>query len=66
MEDAVSIAAVLPLGTIKSEIPERLKLYQKCRQDRANRIQHFTRLSGMSAEEQKKNNYKYDRKSDSM
>ncbi|GAB7344283.1 hypothetical protein MBLNU457_2156t2 [Dothideomycetes sp. NU457] len=54
IEDAVSLGAVLPLGTKKEEVNERLKLYQECRKARADRIQHYTRLAGMSFEEQKK------------
>lgn len=62
IEDAISLAAVLPLGTPKSEIADRLKLYQKCRQERANKIQHFTRLSGMNPAELAKQGQKLDRK----
>ncbi|QDS74293.1 hypothetical protein FKW77_003743 [Venturia effusa] len=46
IEDAASLATVLGRGTPREEIPERLKLYQKCRQARANRIQEVTRLAG--------------------
>lgn len=38
---------MLGRGTPREEIPERLKLYQKCRQERANRIQQYTRLAGL-------------------
>ncbi|KAG8624625.1 hypothetical protein KVT40_007692 [Elsinoe batatas] len=54
IEDAVSLAAILPLGTSPSEINDRLELYVKQRKFRADRIQEFTRISGMSPAEQKK------------
>lgn len=37
---------MLPLGTTTDTIPERLRLYQKCRLERATTIQEFSRLSG--------------------
>lgn len=40
------MAAVLPLGTTGSEIPERLRLYERCRYERAHKIQDNTRLTG--------------------
>ena len=62
IEDAASLAAVLPLGTSPEEVQERLELYQLCRHERASKIQHLTRLSGMSAEELEKRQLKYNRK----
>lgn len=49
IEDAASLAVMLPRDTPKAEIPERLKLYQKCRYERANTIQDMTRLAGRDA-----------------
>jgi 2-polyprenyl-6-methoxyphenol hydroxylase-like FAD-dependent oxidoreductase len=46
IEDAQSLAVVLPLGTPVEEIPERLKLYEKCRYERASRIQEYSRIAG--------------------
>lgn len=46
IEDAISIAALLPNGTPASVISERLKLYEGQRYERSHRIQEFTRLSG--------------------
>lgn len=46
IEDAAALAALLRPGTASRDIPERLKMYQECRQDRANRIQEFTRKNG--------------------
>ncbi|KAF2152850.1 FAD/NAD(P)-binding domain-containing protein [Myriangium duriaei CBS 260.36] len=49
IEDAVSLAAVLPRGTSFEDIADRISLYERVRKGRADRIQHFTRLSGKSA-----------------
>lgn len=49
IEDAASLAVVLPLGTPLSSIPSRLKLYEKCRYERASKIQEFSRLVGKDA-----------------
>ncbi|PVI04317.1 FAD binding domain-containing protein [Periconia macrospinosa] len=47
IEDAASLACVLPLGTPPAEIAARLKLYEKCRYDRASTIQEYSRIVGM-------------------
>lgn len=46
IEDAASLAVVLPADTSPEEVPERLRLYQEFRYDRANRIQEFSRQAG--------------------
>ncbi|KAL1796295.1 hypothetical protein ACET3X_004835 [Alternaria dauci] len=46
IEDAASLAVMLPLGTPLDSIPARLKLYEKCRYERASAIQEFSRLAG--------------------
>ncbi|KAL3435979.1 hypothetical protein BDV09DRAFT_203682 [Aspergillus tetrazonus] len=46
IEDAASLAVVLPLGTPVEEIPERLRLYDEIRHERATRIQQFSRVAG--------------------
>lgn len=46
MEDAASLCALLPRGTTVDDIPDRLELYQKVRDERAHKIQEFTRLAG--------------------
>ncbi|KAL1894197.1 hypothetical protein Sste5346_005983 [Sporothrix stenoceras] len=46
MEDAASLAVVLPNDTQPAEISERLQLYEKFRYTRANRIQEYSRLAG--------------------
>ena len=47
IEDAASLAVMLQRGTPLSAIPERLKLYQKCRYERASYIQEISRVAGM-------------------
>lgn len=39
IEDAAALAALLPLGTLQKDIPERLQLYEQCRYERAHKIQ---------------------------
>lgn len=46
MEDAASLGALFPAGVDASEVPARLKLYQRCRKDRAETVQELTRQSG--------------------
>lgn len=50
LEDAASITALLPLGTIDKDIPDRLKLYEECRKGRAEEIHSFSRLLGRDLE----------------
>lgn len=45
IEDAVSLAVMLPQDILPEEIPERLKLYEKARHGRATKIQEMTRES---------------------
>jgi len=51
IEDAVALAALLPLGTTRHDIPKRLTLYNECRYERAHKIQDFTRTAGKDAGE---------------
>ncbi|KAK4542358.1 hypothetical protein LTR36_006814 [Oleoguttula mirabilis] len=46
IEDAIALAAVLPLGTSASDIPDRLQIYEQCRYERAHKVQEFTRTAG--------------------
>ncbi|KZM19796.1 Salicylate 1-monooxygenase [Ascochyta rabiei] len=46
IEDAASLAVMLQRGTSLSAIPDRLKLYQKCRFERASYIQEISRIAG--------------------
>ncbi|GIZ38263.1 hypothetical protein CKM354_000168400 [Cercospora kikuchii] len=54
IEDAVSLAALLPAGTAVSDIPARLALYEKCRYERSHKIQEYTRIAGMDLSEMAK------------
>jgi 2-polyprenyl-6-methoxyphenol hydroxylase-like FAD-dependent oxidoreductase len=46
MEDAAALATVLPAGTAPTDVPERLKLYEKIRYDRGHMIQEYSRRAG--------------------
>jgi hypothetical protein len=46
IEDAASLAVMLPSNTPLDQIPARMKLYEKCRMERASRIQEVSRISG--------------------
>lgn len=46
IEDAAALAVVLPPNTPPEDIPERLRLYEKFRYERAHNIQNFSRLAG--------------------
>ncbi|KPM40651.1 hypothetical protein AK830_g5893 [Neonectria ditissima] len=46
MEDAAALAVVLPRGTAPEDVPERLKLYEKIRYERAHIIQNYSRQAG--------------------
>ncbi|CAG8020051.1 unnamed protein product [Penicillium olsonii] len=46
IEDAVSIATLLPLGTPCSEIPTRLEMYQSARRPRVDLVLEYTRRNG--------------------
>jgi len=45
IEDGVSLATFLPLGTAPSEIPGRLKLYEKARRPRVEMALKYTRMN---------------------
>lgn len=46
MEDAAALSVVLEKGTKPEEIPERLKLFESIRYERAHKIQEYSRLAG--------------------
>lgn len=46
MEDAAALSVVLPKGTAPEDVPERLKLYEKIRYERAHKIQDYSRQAG--------------------
>ncbi|KAK5130000.1 hypothetical protein LTR08_002555 [Meristemomyces frigidus] len=60
IEDAVSLAALLPLGTSPDDIPDRIKIYEECRFERSHKIQEFTRTAGKDATELAKEGKKLD------
>ncbi|WQF79030.1 Putative FAD-binding domain, FAD/NAD(P)-binding domain superfamily [Colletotrichum destructivum] len=49
VEDAVSLAVMLPLGTTPGQVPGRLQLYERCRKARVDRIQELSRVRGRDA-----------------
>ncbi|KAK0370849.1 FAD binding domain-containing protein [Colletotrichum limetticola] len=49
IEDAVTLAILLRRGTLAEQVPERLKLLQVCRKERADRIQDYARRNGQDA-----------------
>jgi 2-polyprenyl-6-methoxyphenol hydroxylase-like FAD-dependent oxidoreductase len=51
IEDAASLAVVLPADTPRDEITARLQLYENIRIQRANRIQEYSRLAGADSKE---------------
>ena len=51
IEDAASIAQLLPEGTPASQIPKRLKFYERIRHARATWVQEQTRINGMDEAE---------------
>ncbi|KAH7014592.1 uncharacterized protein B0I36DRAFT_355783 [Microdochium trichocladiopsis] len=57
MEDAVALSALLPLGVTPEDIPERLALYQKLRDERAHRIQEISRMMGEDMDEEARKNF---------
>lgn len=46
IEDAVSIATLLPHGSTPHDIPMRLDLYQTARRPRVDFVLHHTRVNG--------------------
>ncbi|KAH7078764.1 hypothetical protein BKA63DRAFT_465371 [Paraphoma chrysanthemicola] len=46
IEDAASLAVMLQANTPLDQIPARLKLYEKCRYERASKVQEVSRLAG--------------------
>lgn len=46
IEDAVSIATLLPCGSTPHDIPMRLEMYQTGRRPRVDLVLHYTRMNG--------------------
>ncbi|KAK4230153.1 hypothetical protein QBC38DRAFT_56256 [Podospora fimiseda] len=57
IEDATSLVALLPSGTPVNDIPSRLALYEKLRDERAHKIQDFTRTTGLDMTDEKRKNF---------
>lgn len=57
IEDAASIAALLPAGISTDEIPERLRLYENCRIERAHKVQGYTRIAGRDVDDSSRANF---------
>lgn len=49
VEDAVALAVVLEQGLNKNDIPDRLRLYQDIRKERAEKIQYYSRINGQDS-----------------
>lgn len=47
IEDAASIAQLLPENTSVSQVPDRLKLYETIRQKHVTHVQEQTRINGL-------------------
>ncbi len=45
IEDGVSLATFLPLGTAPGEIPGRLELYERARRSRVETALKYTRMN---------------------
>ena len=54
IEDAAALAVVLPFGITVDNVPDRLKLYQDIRKERADRIQQFSRIAGEDRTQEEK------------
>jgi 2-polyprenyl-6-methoxyphenol hydroxylase-like FAD-dependent oxidoreductase len=57
IDDAVSLGTVFYLGTPPDAVPERLALYEKCRKERASKIQEASRIFSQSIAYQKKKGF---------
>lgn len=47
IEDAISLATLLPLGTQASEVPDLMRLYDSIRRERVDYVQNETRRNGL-------------------
>ena len=59
VEDAATLAALLPLGTTVRELPDRLKIYEHCRKERVNWAQETSRLWGTDGAERSDGELRY-------
>ena len=59
IEDAAALAVVLQQGVTVEDVPERLRLYEKIRIERANRLQHYSRIAGQDLGEERSFNSEF-------
>jgi hypothetical protein len=57
IEDAASLAVLFPRDTSPDDVPERLALYEKIRDERAHKVQQFTRQAGMDLNDSNRGNF---------
>ena len=57
IEDAASLCALLPRGTRRDDIADRLPLYEKLRDHRAHKVQEFTRQAGMDLNDENRGDF---------
>jgi len=57
IKDVMSSGALLLLSTPINKILERLEIYEKCRKDRATRIQQASRLNSLPPDVQRKKGF---------
>ncbi|KAF4341191.1 salicylate 1-monooxygenase [Fusarium beomiforme] len=57
IEDAATICALLPRNTSKDDVEHRLRLYEQIRDDRAHRIQDYTRWAGRDLDDHADNRF---------
>lgn len=57
IEDAASLCALLPRGTCRDDIADRLALYEKLRDHRAHKVQEFTRQAGMDLNDENRGDF---------
>ncbi|KAL1641007.1 hypothetical protein SLS58_006449 [Diplodia intermedia] len=46
VEDAAALGACLPAGTPAADVPQRLRVWEQCRKERADWVQEVTRIRG--------------------
>ncbi|KAI8632762.1 FAD/NAD(P)-binding domain-containing protein [Xylariaceae sp. FL1651] len=57
IEDAGSLCALFPSETPKSEIHDRLTLYESIRDERAHKVQEYTRIAGADSDGQSRGGF---------
>ncbi|KAM0086128.1 hypothetical protein ACKRZS_001584 [Fusarium odoratissimum] len=57
IEDAATICALLPRNISKDNVEDRLRLYEQIRDDRAHRIQDYTRWAGRDLDDHADNRF---------